>query len=161
MFDRFSDRVRSMRLIDASPEAIAVSFGVGVFIGFTPLVGLHTVIALVAAQVFRLRSVPAVTGVFVSNPVSFVPIYTFCLWVGALVMGVDVTDVLISIKWKQMSFMTMAEELGALLVPFFVGTTAMGLLGGFVGYVALREYLARDRSREEQRSLEEGAEKAE
>ncbi len=145
IFMRFRDRLRNMLRIDASPRKIAMSFAVGVFIGFSPFFGLHTLLGLLAAYVLRLSRSATVTGVFVTNPISLVPIYTFCIWLGMVLMGTDMSDVIININWKTMTLLTMSIELGALLLPFLLGTFISGVVGAFISYHAVRAYVQRDR----------------
>jgi uncharacterized protein len=65
------------------PEKIAAAFALGVAIGcFTPLTGLHTVIALGLAFLLRLSKVDVIMGTFVVNPWTVVPVVTFEEFVG-------------------------------------------------------------------------------
>ena len=145
IFMRFRDRLRNMLRIDASPRKIAVSFAVGVFIGFSPFIGFHTLLGLLAAYIFRLSRSATVTGVFVTNPISLVPIYTFCIWLGMVLIGMDMSDVIININWKTLTLLTMSIELGALLLPFLLGTFISGVVGAFISYYAVRAYVQRER----------------
>ena len=67
------------------------------------------------------------------------------MWVGAFIMGVDVTHVVAEIDWTRMSMMTMATELETLLIPFVVGTFVSGAIAGFLGYLMVLVYIYRDR----------------
>ena len=145
MFMRFQSRLQSMLRIDASPKKIAMSFAVGVFIGFSPFFGLHTLLGLLAAYLFRLSRAATVTGVFVTNPISLVPIYSFCIWLGMVITGVEMSDVILKLNWKSMTLFTMKVELEALLLPFFVGTTVSGIVGAFISYYGVRFYVQRER----------------
>ena len=145
IFMRFRDRLKNMLRIDASPRKIAASFATGVFIGFSPFFGFHTLLGLLTAYVFRLSRTATVTGVFITNPVSLVPIYTFCIWLGMVLMGMDMSDVIININWKTMTLVNMSIELGALLLPFFLGTFVSGVVGAFISYYAVRAYVQRER----------------
>ena len=149
MFVRFRARLQNMLRIDASPKKIAMSFAVGVFIGFSPFFGLHTVFGLLAAYFFRLSRAATVTGVFITNPISLVPIYTFCIWLGMVILGVDMSDVILNINWKSMTLFTMSVELEALLLPFFVGTFVAGTIGAFISYHGGRIYVQRERWEED------------
>ena len=145
VFMRFRDRLRNMLRIDASPRKIAMSFATGVFIGFSPFFGLHTILGLLAAYIFRLSRPATVTGVFITNPISLVPIYSFCIWLGMLLMGRDMSDVILSIDWKTLTLLTMSIELGALLMPFMLGTFVSGVVGALISYYAVRFYVQRER----------------
>ncbi len=149
MFVRFRARLQNMLRIDASPKKIAMSFAVGVFIGFSPFFGLHTLLGLLAAYIFHLSRAATVTGVFITNPISLVPIYTFCIWLGMVILGVDMSDVILNIDWKSMTLFTMSVELEALLLPFFVGTFVAGIIGAVVSYHGVRIYVQHERWEED------------
>lgn len=142
---RFKDRIRNMLLIDATPHRIALSFAIGVFIGVSPLLGIHTVLGLILAYLFRLSKLATLTGVFVTNPVSIIPIYSFCMWVGMLILGVDMTHIVSDIDWLHMSIASMGKELETLLWPFIVGTLSVGAVGAVAGYFAVRYYIKLER----------------
>ena len=74
--------------IHDSPQRTAAAFAVGVFWGFSPFFGLHTVLGLVCAFVFRLNRVAVVVGVYVNLPWIVAPYYTVAALAGATVLGV-------------------------------------------------------------------------
>jgi len=55
-------------------ERTSVAFAMGVFFGFSPFLGLHTLLALIVAFVFRLNRVAAVVGVYINTPWTMVPV---------------------------------------------------------------------------------------
>jgi uncharacterized protein (DUF2062 family) len=66
---------RSLLAIDDPPERTALAFSVGVFIAFSPLLGLHTILATLLAFLFRFNKVAIYSGTFVNNPfLTLVPI---------------------------------------------------------------------------------------
>jgi hypothetical protein len=138
-----------MLRIEASPKKIATSFAVGVFIGFSPFFGFHTLLGLSAAYVLRLSRLATVTGVFITNPISLVPIYTFCIWLGMIIMGMDVTEVINHIDWKSMTIANMATELESFIYPLFLGTFISGVVGGVISYYLVRAYVQRERWEED------------
>lgn len=73
--------------LDDSPHRIALGFAVGVFLAFTPLLGLHTVLGLLIAFAFGLNRVAVLVGVFVNNPWTLFPIYGLATYVGGLFVG--------------------------------------------------------------------------
>ncbi len=73
--------------IDDSPERTAAAFAMGVFFGFSPLLGLHTVLAIVFAFVFNLNRVAALLGVYSNLPWFLAPYYAIATMVGAELTG--------------------------------------------------------------------------
>src|SRR4029078_5425971 len=84
----FRAAFRRLLAIDDPPERTAVAFSIGVFIAFSPFLGLHTSLAPLIAFVFRFNKVAIYTGTFVNNPpFTLVPIIVASYAVGAVLMG--------------------------------------------------------------------------
>src|SRR5215207_8013185 len=80
--------LRRLLALDDPPERTALAFSVGVFIAFSPFLGLHTIAATVLAFLFRFNKVAIYTGTFVNNPfLTLVPIILASYATGALLMG--------------------------------------------------------------------------
>jgi len=114
---------------------MATAFAVGVFIGMSPLLGLHTVLGLFAAWLLRLNRVITLVGVFVTNPWTIVPIYSFGTWVGAKIIGLN--KVIPVIDWTEITILGFLKEFRPLLLPFIIGSTALGIVSAIVGYFIL------------------------
>ena len=80
----FAEMVFRMRTDGATPARQAAALAVGVFIGCTPLFGLHLGICLVAARLFRLNVVTMYIGAQISHPIIAVPLYFSELQAGSL-----------------------------------------------------------------------------
>ncbi|MEI6667620.1 MAG: DUF2062 domain-containing protein [Acidobacteriota bacterium] len=80
--------VEALLHIHDSPERTAAAFAVGVFWGFSPFFGMHTVLGLVCAFLFGLNRVAVVAGVYANLPWIIGPYYTLATLAGAKVMGV-------------------------------------------------------------------------
>ncbi|HJX90727.1 MAG TPA: DUF2062 domain-containing protein [Pyrinomonadaceae bacterium] len=84
----FRAAFRRLLAIDDPPERTALAFSIGVFIAFTPFLGLHTILATLIAFVFRFNKVAIYTGTFLNNPpLTLVPIIVASYAVGAFLMG--------------------------------------------------------------------------
>ena len=114
---------------------MAAAFAIGVFIGMSPLLGLHTVLGLFAAWLFRLNRLITLVGVFVTNPWTIVPIYSFGTWVGAKIIGMH--KVIPVIDWTEITFLGFLKEFRPLLLPFIIGSTAIGIASAIVSYFIL------------------------
>ncbi len=57
--------------LPASPHAIASGFACGSMVSFTPLLGLHFILAIVFAYLIRGNFVAALLGTIVGNPITF------------------------------------------------------------------------------------------
>ena len=65
-----------------SPKAIAGGVALGIFVGFTPLMGIQMIIAGILATMFRLSRLACLPMVYIMNPLTIVPIYGFSYLVG-------------------------------------------------------------------------------
>jgi uncharacterized protein (DUF2062 family) len=84
----FRAAFRRLLAIDDPPERTAFAFSIGVFIAFSPFLGLHTLLATFIAFVFRFNKVAIYTGTFLNNPpLTLVPIIVASYAVGAFLTG--------------------------------------------------------------------------
>jgi len=114
---------------------MAIAFALGIFLGMSPLLGLHTVLGLAAAWIFKLNRMITLVGVFVTNPWTIVPIYTFATFCGAKVLGMN--NILPEIDWAHISVLGFLSEFRPLLLPFIVGTTLLGAVSALIGYALI------------------------
>lgn len=84
----FRAAFRRLLAIDDPPERTALAFTIGVFIAFSPFLGLHTIMATAIAFMFRFNKVAIYTGTFLNNPfLTLVPIIIASYAVGAFILG--------------------------------------------------------------------------
>src|SRR5215210_8100089 len=84
----FRAAFRRLLAIDDPPERTALAFSIGIFIAFSPFLGLHTIAATALALLFRFNKVAIYTGTFVNNPfLTLVPIIIASYAVGAFILG--------------------------------------------------------------------------
>ena len=84
----FRAAFRRLLAIDDPPERTALAFSIGVFIAFSPFLGLHTIMATALALTFRFNKIAIYTGTFINNPFfTLVPIIIASYAVGAFVLG--------------------------------------------------------------------------
>jgi uncharacterized protein len=129
------DKLRQVVGVKDSPRKIALSFGIGVFVGMSPLLGLHTILGIVLAWVLRLNKFVTIVGVYVTNPWTIVPIYTLATWLGGRLLGME--HILPEIDWHNIGIPELIRDLEPILPPFIVGTIFLGLAGGVIGYVII------------------------
>jgi uncharacterized protein (DUF2062 family) len=63
--------------IEDTPQRTAAAFALGVFFGFSPFLGLHTLLAVALAFLFNLNRVAAILGVYSNLPWIIAPYYAF------------------------------------------------------------------------------------
>ncbi len=129
-------RLRQILTIQESPRKTAIAFATGIFLGMSPLIGLHTILGFAVARIFRLNRLVTFSGLFVTNPWTIVPIYTFGTWVGTLFLGMD-DSILPAFDWSSLTILNFARELKVIILPFFIGTTFIGILSAVISYFVI------------------------
>lgn len=123
-----------------TPERTALAFAIGVFFGFSPFVGLHTILALLAAFLFRLNRVASLIGVYLNSPWTLIPVAVASTTLGGRVLRV------VGFRYERFDF----HEFGTLgfwlhlpheleihhqtLYPFFVGSMICATILSFISY---------------------------
>ena len=78
--------VRYVLQLDGSPHSIALGVFIGFVIGMTPTIGLQMVSYLALSAVIGANRISGLIPVWVSNPITAVPLYYFNWRVGVFVM---------------------------------------------------------------------------
>ena len=115
------------------PHAIARGLAVGVFAGFFPLFGLQTIIGIALAIVFRGNKIVAAAGTWVSNPFTYLPIYAFNLWIGRLILQVDLDfDDLLNRRLQ--SWPDLLQTGNVFVATLFLGCAVVGGIAAVIAY---------------------------
>lgn len=145
----FRQYLRQFLLMDEPPERTALTFGFGVFISFSPFIGLHIFIAMVILLFARLNRLAFLAGVFSNTPWTVAPMLALGTGLGAFVLGSDTnlpelsTETLVSGEfWKGLT-----ADAWNLLVPFMLGNLMLSTVLAAISYLTLKWFLLRHRSR--------------
>ena len=136
-----------LRHVDGSPARVAAAFGIGVFLAFSPLLGLHTALALALALPFRLNKVAILIGAWINNPWTIAPIYSAGTLVGCALLGVAPV-IPKGVDWSlkgRAFYSALATSLEPLVWPFVIGNLVLGVVAGLVAFFLLRALLSRRR----------------
>jgi uncharacterized protein (DUF2062 family) len=126
------DRLKLLVTAKGSSRSIALAFAIGIFIGISPFLGLHTILALALASIFRLNRFIALAGAYVTNPWTIIPIYTFSTWLGLKLTGSESS--LAHTNFKEITMLNIFSVLKGLMFPFFVGSMFLGVVAGIASY---------------------------
>jgi uncharacterized protein (DUF2062 family) len=139
--------ISSLLKVRDTPEKTAFAFAIGVFIGFSPFLGLHTVMGVVVAFIFRLNKIAVMLGIWSNVPWLIVPFYSFATWVGIKMIGLPegVTPPEIGFSdLFQAEFWVWLGSQWKLLVPMFFGSllisSALALLAYPAALLVIRKY---------------------
>jgi hypothetical protein len=73
--------------IEDTPERTAAAFALGVFFGFSPFLGFHTILAVIFAFLLNLNRVAVLLGVYSNLPWFLAPYYAIVTTAGAAITG--------------------------------------------------------------------------
>ena len=123
-----------------TPKRTAAAFALGVFFGFSPFLGLHTILGLAFAFLFNLNRVAVILGVYSNLPWILPAYYTLATVAGAALLRIDVpprlmenlTVAVTQISWSE--FRRMAGALTPLVWAYALGSTIGALALSAVAY---------------------------
>ena len=138
----FRSLLKQVLHLQESPQRTALAFAIGVFIGFSPAYGLHTVIVIICSWALRLNLLALMAGAFLNNPWTLVPILGATYWVGALVLGRSDSP---SFDWRDVSFGAIYEQVLPYAMPFLVGGFVLSVLGAALAYPLAYYFVAKYR----------------
>ncbi|HEU4710235.1 MAG TPA: DUF2062 domain-containing protein [Pyrinomonadaceae bacterium] len=138
----FRAAFRRLLAIDDPPERTALAFSIGIFIAFSPFLGLHTIMATVVAFAFRFNKVAIYTGTFINNPfLTLVPIIILSYAVGAFILGrsIDIPDEGIELLKDPHLFSSdyyrrLLEQGWSIVWPFAIGGTVLSVVCSLLAY---------------------------
>lgn len=120
-----------------SPERIAFAFAAGVFIGFSPLVGLHTLLGVACILLFRMNKIATMLGVWLNVPWIAVPYYAFATWFGVKILGMPEGLSLPNIGLSELfgrEFWAWIASQWRLLIPAFLGSAILSTILAIIAY---------------------------
>lgn len=118
---------------ERSPDKLAFSICLGIYIAFSPFVGFHTILKILASRIFKLNFAVLFTiSVLINNPWTMIPVYSMGHFCGAWLFRLFSIDAL---QWDPAwlgSCNTILQGCvgisGISLAAFFVGCNVLGLL---------------------------------
>lgn len=145
---KFRPVLRWVFKLGSSPQSIAAGLGLGMFVAFTPTIGIQIILAVIVATIFRVNKAAAIAPVWITNPVTAAPVYTFNYVIGALfVPGPPMSEVShllvnISKSMSKMQFWQMKEQFDmilhigrSILIPLCLGSVIVGTVLGILTYL--------------------------
>jgi uncharacterized protein (DUF2062 family) len=128
--------------IKDTPERTAAAFAVGVFFGFSPFLGLHTVMAVAVAFLLNLNRIAVLLGVYSNLPWIIGAYYASTTVLGAFLLRREVpagfrdrlADLLELSIFQAGFWQQLARLLTPLLWPFTVGSTIGALVLACAAY---------------------------
>tara|TARA_B100002052_G_C15860889_1_gene590025 strand:+ start:272 stop:910 length:639 start_codon:yes stop_codon:yes gene_type:complete len=154
--------IRLKRIPD-TPHKISLGMSCGIFASFTPLFGLHFLIAGLLSYLLRANVLASLIGTFVGNPITFPIITVFNLKLGEWLLGSSeyssgdggkiFEGFLDFIFLIYKSFFTegsigensvprMNEFLNGVFIPYSLGGLILGIFSAIISYFLLRSLVS-------------------
>ena len=125
---------------EGTPGERARGLALGVFSGCFPLFGLQMFLGVILSNFFKGNRLLAISGTWISNPMTYIPLYWINYRVGCLFLGpfqgVNSLSQIASIDFWNISLSLLVR---VLLGSSTVGTIA-GLIVGLISYFLLKDY---------------------
>jgi uncharacterized protein (DUF2062 family) len=142
--------VARLAALGDSPSRTAAAFALGVFLSFSPFLGLQIAIGMAAAVALRLSKIAVFIGLNANLPWIMIPWYVVTTAVAATVLGLpgaaDMSDRLGQVFeqpfYKAAFWHRVAELLGPYFWSFLIGPTAGAMVLGIASYFAMHRVLA-------------------
>lgn len=105
----------------------------GLFIAFLPPPIPHTLVALALSVALRVNIPVTLTAIFITNPVTMVPLYYAAYWSGCYVLGLKPLTALPKMNEHDL----LPAFHGPFLEPFVLGCLILGIAAAVIGYTIL------------------------
>ena len=123
-----------------TPQRTALAYAIGIFFGFSPLLGLHTILGLVCAFAFNLNRVAVLLGIYSNLPWILPAYYTLATLLGATLLRVKVPPNLLRDLQSALAEASWADfrQLGHALTPlawaYVLGSTIGAVILAVIAY---------------------------
>ena len=126
--------------LEGTPAERARGIGVGVLSGCFPFFGLQSLIGVCLASLFKGNHLLAVIGTWISNPLTYIPLYWFNYKIGSFFLGTvreldNFSRLTQRQMWDQGWLISSRVLFGSLIVGLF-----LGLILGLSSYFLLKSF---------------------
>ena len=125
------------------PRVVAKGFAIGVFAGCFPFFGLQSLVSIFLAALLKGSKVAAIAATWISNPLTYVPIFIFNYKIGKLLLGTK--DTVLSMDLN--SFTAFKDNGSTFAITLLTGCFFVGLILAFITYFYSLAILQRLRTR--------------
>lgn len=151
MRDRLRTIAATLGLIQDSPHRIALGMAVGLWVAWTPTVGLQTFIVLPIVWALRANPLAAILGIYLSNPLTFLPMYWAEYQLGAMFISEPPTIADFSLEPAgngQPGGPIEITNIGwQMWLTMWIGGILLGIITAIPGYFATRWFVIKSRAR--------------
>ena len=154
MLEQTRSLIRRIVHADDTPHKIAWGVALGIFVAWTPTVGIQMILAGIAAWLLNGNKVAAIAIVWVSNPYTVIPIFSVNYFVGHALVGgpqlgrnwfVDLVHP--PVPTEGLAYLSHAYSMLAQVAwPMWLGSVLVGVPVAMVSYVLALQAVHRARA---------------
>ncbi|MGV6808019.1 MAG: DUF2062 domain-containing protein [bacterium] len=119
-------------LLHINRKSISQSTFIGLFCAYLPIPG-QSIIAALLAFWFRTNMPLAIGLIWVTNPITFAPMFFLSYRVGRFILGTEGNLTSFELSWSWIS-----SQGSHIMLPLFTGSLICGLLAGAIGFLGIR-----------------------
>jgi uncharacterized protein (DUF2062 family) len=131
---RIRDQFRSLWLSHSSPRRLAFGLALGVFLGASPLWGLHTLLAIALSFMLGLNKPAVLLGTLVSNPLLAPLLIFLSLEAGSGILHGRAAHLSVEEIKTLMEGPDTRELMNEYLLPYCAGSVVVGLVLAFLTF---------------------------
>jgi uncharacterized protein (DUF2062 family) len=134
--------IKKLLYIEDTPERTALAYSIGVFLGFSPFLGFHTLLGIAVAFSFKLNRVAVLLGAWSNTPWWLIPYYMVATWMGMWLTGFNIHQStfkeLFQTGMEQgfigSDFWNRVTSQWSLLLSFLIGSSILAVFLGLIAY---------------------------
>ena len=111
-------------------KTIAKAFAIGLFCTFLPIPG-HTILVAILSMMLSANILLSILVVWVSNPITMIPIYYFTYKIGASIIGIEIDPEF------EFSFGYLMDNLGSATLAMWIGGLITSIVAAILGYFSI------------------------
>ncbi len=128
--------------IRSTPHEIGLGFALGLFIGFSPSMGIQVALAIFVTSLLKWSKIAAAIGVQVTNPITAPFIYSFTYFLGSKLIGLE-KPLEIKNFMSIESLLVMIQDAPRLFAAMTIGGVLVGLPLALIGYLVAYKTMTR------------------
>ncbi len=147
--------IQPMLTLQTTVHSVSLGVSLGLFVGLTPTVGFQMVVVFLLGTLIKANRFVACAWVWISNPLTMIPMYYGYYWLGSLILGrklLGYSSFAVRLEsFGREGFIAGLRELWnlgmELFEPLLIGSLLVATLGALIGYpvtyVLLNRYYRR------------------
>lgn len=153
MISKFNKFVKHIFELRDSPHSIALGVAIGIFVGLTPTIGMQMIISAIVATFCGANRIAAISMVYITNPLTVIPVYTSIYYFGSFMLGVEhqgfsrVLKKILSQEDTWAKFRMIISQGWVVQGPLWFGAVIVGVFCAVPSYFLVKRMVVRHRER--------------